>query len=73
MTLARLQSGYAQDARATAERYKLGATRYETARLLNPRQWKELWSRRMKGENFDAMIDEIAATSNYGWKYNDDI
>lgn len=49
-----------------------GATRYEMARLLNPRQWKELWRRNMAGENFDAMIDDIAANPNKEWTYEPD-
>ncbi|HEY6018525.1 MAG TPA: hypothetical protein VIY48_01060, partial [Candidatus Paceibacterota bacterium] len=35
------------------------AARYEALRLLNPRQFTELYKRNLAGENFDAMVDEL--------------
>jgi hypothetical protein len=35
------------------------AERYEKVRILNPRQFKALWDRNMKGERFDDLVDGI--------------
>ena len=35
------------------------AKRYELVRTLNAKQFKDLHLRNLKGENFDAMVDEM--------------
>jgi len=40
------------------------ARRYETIRKLTPRQYAEIWRRNLNGENFDDMIDALAAMPN---------
>jgi len=37
----------------------LGWKRYEALRTLNPREFTAFYERNMKGENFDAMVDEL--------------
>ena len=37
----------------------LGFARYEALRRLNPRQYRELHDRNMKGEKFDGMVDAL--------------
>lgn len=37
----------------------LGFARYESLRKLNPRKYRELHDRNMKGENFDGMVDAL--------------
>ena len=40
--------------------YKLGAKRYEIARRMNPRQWKDAWELNIStGKPFDQIIDEL--------------
>ena len=45
---------------AELERLRLGADRYETARLLNPNQWKDTCAFSVAtGEPFDELIDKL--------------
>ena len=37
----------------------IGFARYEALRKLNPRQYRELHDRNMKGERFDDMVDNL--------------
>lgn len=39
----------------------IGYARYEALRLLNVAQFSELYWRNLAGENFDAMVDAMAA------------
>lgn len=41
------------------DRVVLAAERYEKVRKLNPRQFRELWDRNMKGERFDDLVDGL--------------
>ena len=41
------------------ERFKQGHDRYEKLRLLNPREFSELFCRGLDGENFDEMVDSL--------------
>lgn len=44
---------------AEVERTAIGHRRYETVRKLNPRQFREIWDRNLRGERFDDIIDQI--------------
>lgn len=41
-----------------------GHARYEALRILNPREYAELWSRALLGERFDDMVDELMRKNN---------
>lgn len=52
-----------QELQAEVEKYRTGYVRYETARRLNPRQWKVLWEHNLRtGEGFDQLIDQLTTT-----------
>lgn len=51
--------GYHRD-----ETLALGYLRYEALRKLAPRQFSDLHKRNLKGENFDAMVDEMVLSKN---------
>ena len=42
-----------------ARKMEIGHNRYEVFRKLKPVEFYDLWSRKISGENFDVMIDEI--------------
>ena len=46
--------------RAQVEQYRQGHERYETARRMNPQQWKDAWKLNVStGKPFDEIIDDL--------------
>ena len=41
-----------------------GHARYEVLRVMNPKEFAELWARSLLGERFDDMVDEIVKDKN---------
>ena len=46
---------YAESMRIAAKAH----ARYEALRVINPKDFAELWSRALLGERFDDMVDEL--------------
>ena len=42
----------------------LGHARYEVLRVLNPKDFAELWSCALLGRNFDELVDELVKAKN---------
>lgn len=49
-----------RDAIAEIKKLRVAHRRYEALRRVNPRQFMDLWNRNLKGERFDALVDELA-------------
>lgn len=41
-----------------------GNARYEVLRVMNPKEFAELWARSLLGERFDDMVDELVKAKN---------
>lgn len=41
-----------------------GYARYEVLRLLNPKEFAELWAQSLLGKPFDELVDELVRTKN---------
>ena len=47
-------------AKSELEELRKASERYETARLMNPRQWAAAWEENIKtGKSFDEIIDDM--------------
>lgn len=51
---------YARGVREAAQ----GHARYEALRVLNPKDFAELWSHALLGRNFDELVDELVKAKN---------
>ncbi len=48
-----------RDAMAEIKKLRVAHRRYEALRRVNPRQFMDLWNRNLKGEKFDALVDDL--------------
>ena len=45
-----------------------GHARYEVLRLLNPKEFAELWAQSLLGKPFDELVDELVKAKNESYK-----